>query len=314
MKLGIATNLTWFGAPVVEVAKKVEALGFESLFMGEHIIIPVDIANGVRHGAELPPNYRHMPNPFVWLTAAAVSTTTLRLGFDICLVPQRNPLILAKEVASLDRISNGRVVFGAGIGWIEEEAEIMGVHFKTRWARTMESLRALKTLWTEEQPSFAGEFINFPAVYSYPKPVQTPHVPILIGAGNANTKNRSPILKRVVEVGDGWLPAFLTPEQIGADLRELKGYCDEAGRDFAALDITLIVPAVHLGVGEAFASMGTIDRSAAIATRDMIARYEAAGVTRIIVGMVDMTEETYVEALETAAAGLGLSGAAPQPA
>ena len=210
MKFGIATNLTWFGAPVADIARSAEAMGFESLWMGEHIFIPVEIKKPSLHGVTLPSNYKHMPNPFIWLTAAAMVTTRLKLGMDVCLLPQRHPLILAKEVASLDHISNGRLVFGVGGGWIEEEAEIMGFPFKERWAKTVEFVHALKTLWAEETPSFNGKYVSFPPVYSYPKPVQQPHPPILIGAGSPESNNIYP-LRRVAEVGDGWLPAFFSP-------------------------------------------------------------------------------------------------------
>jgi probable F420-dependent oxidoreductase len=304
MKIGIATNVTWYGASVIELAKTAEALGFESLWMGEHIIIPLHIENPVRHGVPLPPSYRHMPDPFIWLTAAAVSTGRLKLGLDICLVPQRNPLILAKEVACLDRISGGRVVLGVGSGWIEEEAEIMGVPFRSRWAKTMEYVRALKTIWTEETPSFSGEYVSFPPVYSYPKPLQQPHPPILIGAGNPNTNNLATI-KRVAELADGWLPVYLSPAQMKQELNTLRELCEANGRDFKKLDITLLVPAVNLGVGEAFASYNGLAVKPQNAS-ELIAEYEEIGVQRMIVGIVDMSAESAPKVLEEAAKGLKL--------
>ncbi|MGA2397051.1 MAG: LLM class F420-dependent oxidoreductase [Steroidobacteraceae bacterium] len=305
MKIGIATNITWFGAPVVDVARAAEALGFESLWMGEHIIIPVHIKNPVRYGVLLPPSYRHMPDPFIWLTAAAVSTTHLKLGLDICLVPQRNPLILAKEVACLDRISGGRLLLGVGSGWIEEEAEIMGVPFGSRWAKTMEHVRALKTIWTQETPSFNGEYVSFPPVYSYPKPLQQPHPPILIGAGNPNTNNL-PTLKRVADLGDGWLPVYLSPAQMKQELDTLQELCEAEGRDFEKLDITLLVPAVNLGVGEAFASFKGLKADPKNAG-ELIAAYEEIGVQRLIVGLVDLTPESGMKVMEDAARGLKLT-------
>jgi probable F420-dependent oxidoreductase len=304
MKFGIATNITWYGASVVDVATTAEALGFESLWMGEHIIIPVQVANPVRHGVLLPESYRHMPDPFIWLTAAAVSTSRLKLGLDICLVPQRNPLILAKEAASLDRISGGRLVLGVGSGWIEEEAEIMGVPFRSRWAKTMEYVRALKTIWTEETPSFSGEYVSFPPVYSYPKPLQQPHPPILIGAGNPNTNNLA-TLKRVAELADGWLPVYLSPAQMRQELDILKELCEARGRDFNKLDITLLVPAVNLGIGEAFASFKGLKAEPKNAG-ELIAAYEEIGVQRMIVGVVDLTAESLGKVLENVARGLKL--------
>ncbi len=306
MKIGACGNITWAGPPVVEVAQAAEALGFESLFMGEHIIIPVSSETVQRHGAQLPPNYKHMPSPFISLTAAAVATSKLVLGTNISLLAQHNPLVLAKDLATLDRISNGRFIFGVGTGWIEDESTVMGVDFKRKWARTIDHIGALKALWTQEQASYQGEFISFPPVYSYPKPLQKPHIPILIGAGNANTPNMAPTLKRVADIGDGWLPAFLSPAVMKGHLATIKGHCDENGRDFSKLDITLIVPAAILGVGEAFASMGAMDKTPQDPQR-LIAEYEEAGVTRIIVGLVDYTEESGLSHLERAAKGLRLS-------
>jgi probable F420-dependent oxidoreductase len=286
------------------VAKTAEDLGFESIWKGEHIIIPVDIANPVRHGTPLPADYRHMPDPFIWMATAATSTTTLKLGMDICLVPQRNPLVLAKEVASLDRISDGRVVFGVGSGWIPEEAGIMGYPFAERWPKTLEHLRALKTLWTEEEPSFEGDYVSFPPVYSYPKPVQQPHPPILIGAGNHNTNN-SKVLERVADIGDGWLPAFLSPAQMKEHLAELDELCRARGRDASTMDITVLVPGHILSVGERPAFFAD-EEPASGDPHELIAAYEDAGVTRIIVGLPAIREESDLHHMEHAAKRLGL--------
>jgi probable F420-dependent oxidoreductase len=307
MKIGFGTILTWFHASPVQLARAAERLGFESMWMGEHLFIPVDIKNPYLYGVELPPNYKHMPDPFIWLTAAAAVTSTLKLGMNVCLVPQREPLLLAKQVACLDRISNGRFIFGIGAGWIEEEAEIMGYPFNKRWAKTMEGLRALKALWTEEKPNYAGEYVAFPPVYSYPKPVQQPHPPIIICAGSAASKNNIHGLRRVAELGDGWAPIFLSPAQMVAELTHLKELCAAAGRDYNKLDINVIVPAVTLGVGEKLASLGTQE----VEQRDpheLIAEYEAAGVSRIIIGFGDLTETGGVQVLEDAARILKLQG------
>jgi len=304
MNIGVSAYLQWFGPPMALVAKTAEDLGFESIWKGEHIIIPVDIANPIRHGTQLPDDYKHMPDPFIWMTAAATATTRLKLGFDVCLVPQRNPIVLAKEVASLDVISNGRVVLGVGSGWIEEEAGIMGYPFKQRWPKTMEHLRALKTLWTEEQPSFEGEFVSFPPVYSYPKPVQRPHPPILIGAGNHNTDNTR-VLQRVADIGDGWVPAFLSPAQMKEELAQLAKLCEANGRDASTLDITVLVPGINLSLGERPAFFGTHEATPRD-PHELIAEYEEAGVTRIIVGLPAITEESDLKHMENAAKRLGL--------
>jgi probable F420-dependent oxidoreductase len=302
MKFGVSANFPWMGPPITELARAIEAAGFESMWTGEHIIIPVEIADPHRYGVPLPDNYRHMPDLFVALTAAAVATTKLVVGMDICLVTQRHPLITAKAVATLDRICGGRLVFGVGHGWIAEESEIFGVPFKDRVRRATETVKALKTLWREEEPSFAGEFVAFPPVYSYPKPLQRPNPPVLIGSGNEKTNN-TPILKRVAAIGDGWLPAFLSPAQMREQLAELKVYCDEAGRDFSAMDITLLLPASSLGLGEKAPWAVDLDVSD---PQQVVGEYEEAGVGRIIIGLDDMTDRRAFGRIEDAARGLGL--------
>lgn len=302
MKFGVSANFPWMGPPIMDLARAIEAAGFESMWTGEHIAVPVHIADPFRYGVKLPENYRHMPDLFVSLTAAAAATTRLVVGMDICLITQRNPLITAKAIATLDRISGGRVVFGVGHGWIEEESEIFGVPFKQRVRRATETVKALKTLWSEDEPSFDGEFISFPKVYSYPKPLQKPNPPVLIGSGN-NTTNNTPILKRVAAIGDGWLPSFLSPQQMREQLAELRGYCQEAGRDFAGLDITLLLPASSLGIGEKAPWAVDLEVSD---PREAVAQYAAAGVGRIIVGLDDMTDERAFARIDEAAKGLGL--------
>jgi probable F420-dependent oxidoreductase len=305
MKIGITTNLVWYGTRPDEFAKAAEDLGFESLWMGEHIVLPKHVEREFLNGGQVPEAYRHMPSPFIWLTAAAVATKTLKLGTNVCLVPQRNPFGLAKDIACLDQISNGRFLFGAGAGWIDEEAAIMGYPHEERWPRTMEYLKVIKKLWTEEEPSFEGKFVSFPPLYSYPKPVQRPHPPIILGGGGP-TRNNIPILRRVAEFGDGWAPGYFTPPEIAALLRTLRELCEANGRDYDALELSLIMPAAILGVGEAYASLGTRDRTA-VNAQELIAQYEEAGIKRILMGMVDPTKEEGVKNLERAAKGLGLN-------
>jgi probable F420-dependent oxidoreductase len=300
MKFGFSTNLTWHGAPVTQVARTAEDLGFESMWMGEHIVIPAQVANPRLHVVSaIPPAYRDMAEPIVWLTAAAVVTSRIRLGFNICLVPQRHPILMAKQLASLDHISNGRVLFGAGAGWIEEEASAMGYPIKERWSRTMEYLRVARKLWTEDPAGFEGEYISFDPVHCFPKPVQKPHMPILIGSGGPGLNN-SYALKRVAELADGWIPCFLTPEEMAAELEVLKGFCKEAGRDVDAMDISIVLPASQLGVGDDFESQGDLEIESADAEQ-LIADYRQAGVNRIVLGLVDLTEENYKEVLQRAA-------------
>jgi probable F420-dependent oxidoreductase len=306
MKLGVATNYTWFGPPVTALAQAIESLGFESMWMGEHPIIPVSAESAERYGVPLPANYRHMPALFVSLAAAAAVTKKIRLGTNICIVPQRNPVLLAKEVATLDRISGGRVIFAYGTGWVEDEAAVFGYRFDKRLGRTLDFMRAVKTLWTEEEASHAGEHVSFPPLHSYPKPLQKPHVPILIGSGNDKTDNRR-VLKRVAETADGWLPSFLTPAQMREQLATLRGFCEEAGTDFDRLDISLIVPAISFGVGE-LPPWGAkaYDDLKPVNAKELLAEYEEVGVNRILVGLADMEDDGAFKVLEDAAKGMGL--------
>lgn len=305
MKFGVGTNLTYYNMPIAEMAKTIETMGFESLWLGEHPIIPVERKGSFIFGGELPETYKHMPDPFIWLTAAATATTRLRLGFDVCLVPERNPLITAKEVACLDYISGGRVIFGIGAGWMQEETEIMGVQFKSRWARTEECVRAMKELWTEEKAQFQGEFIRFPSVYSYPKPVQKPHPPILIGAGSPDRDSKY-ALRRVVAIGDGWMPVFMSPERMRTDLATLKTLCEQAGRDFSKLDITVVMLASALSVGESMSSLGNLRVDDVQDRFSLIRQYEDIGVQRIIIGFAELTAEAGARVLTDAASLLKL--------
>jgi probable F420-dependent oxidoreductase len=305
MKFGISTNMTWHGASVTEAASLAEQLGFESFWMGEHIVIPAEVASPKLHVVSaIPPEYRHMADPIVWLTAAAVATRTIRLGFNICLVPQREPIVLAKQLASLDHISNGRILFGAGAGWIEEEAQVFGFALKERWARTMEYLRIAKNLWTEDPAGYEGEFVRFDPIHCFPKPLQQPHIPILIGSGGPGMNNAYS-LWRVAELADGWIPCFLSPDEMAEELAVLRGFCEENGRDFDAMDISIVIPASQLGVGEDFASQGTLEIVLVDAVK-LIADYREAGVHRIVLGLEDLTEANYRDVLERAGRAMEL--------
>ena len=184
MKIGVLAFVASFTAHPVEVARKCEALGFESFWLPEHAIMPVNPKTPFPQGdGTIPEVYAHMIDPFVGLALAAGATNRIKLGTGICLVPERDPFNLAKEVATLDYYSGGRVLFGIGAGWLRDESEIMGVDFRRRWPMTREYIRAMKELWTREEASFEGEFVKFPALRSNPKPAQKPHPPVHIGAG-----------------------------------------------------------------------------------------------------------------------------------
>lgn len=307
MNFGISTNMTWHGAPVTEAARLAEHLGFESFWMGEHIVIPAEVSNPKLHVvSEVPPEYRHMADPIVWLTAAAVATSTIRFGFNICLVPQREPIVLAKQLASLDHVSGGRILFGAGAGWIEEEAQVFGFPLGERWARTMENLRVIRKLWTEDPAGYEGEFVRFDPIHCFPKPLQQPHIPILIGSGGPGMNN-SYSLRRVAELADGWIPCFLSPAEMASELAVLRGFCEENGQDFDAMDISIVIPASQLGVGEDFASQGALEIVPVDAAK-LVEDYRSAGVHRIVLGLEDLTMQNYRDVLERAAQAIALGG------
>ncbi|MBU6269108.1 MAG: TIGR03619 family F420-dependent LLM class oxidoreductase [Sphingomonadales bacterium] len=306
MKLGITTNYTWFGPPVADIARHIEALGFESMWMGEHPVIPVASAQAVRYGVPLPDNYRHMPHPLISLAAAAAVTATLNFGTNVCVVPQHDPIELAKQLATLDRIAGGRLLFGYGTGWIEEEADVFGYRFDKRLGVTLDCLRAMKVLWGADGRGYAGEYVSFPPLHCYPKPLRPEGIPLLVGSGNDKTDNTR-VLRRVARDADGWLPSFLSPAQMRAQLALLRGFCAEAGTDFDRLDITLIVPAISFGVGALPPwGAGAYDDLKPVNAAELIAEYAEAGVGRLLVGLNDMIDDNAFAELDEAAKGLGL--------
>jgi probable F420-dependent oxidoreductase len=233
MQVGMAMFVTDYSIDVVALAQKAEACGFESVWLPEHPIIPVHTTTPFPGAADgvIPPYYAHAMDPFVALAAAAAVTSKIKLGTGICLVPERNPLHTAKEIATLDQISGGRFIFGIGAGWLKEETEIFGANFPRRWSVTREAVLAMKALWTQDEAEFHGAFIDFPAVKSYPKPVQKPHPPILLGGAAKN------VLQRVVAYGDGWMPTRMSPERLQENRNRLNELATAAGRDPATLPI-----------------------------------------------------------------------------
>jgi probable F420-dependent oxidoreductase len=200
MHYGIVMFSTHYAIRPDELAQAMEARGFESLWITEHKHIPASRRSPWPGGANLPREYWHSYDPFVALTMAAAATTRLRLGTGICLVIERDPIVTAKEVASLDHLSRGRFLFGVGGGWNAEEMEDHGTAFKTRFRLLRERVLAMKEIWTNEEAEFHGEFVRFEKMWSYPKPVQRPHPPILMGGDGPTT------LDRVLEYADGWMP------------------------------------------------------------------------------------------------------------
>jgi probable F420-dependent oxidoreductase len=234
------------------VAQKAEALGFDSLWLGEHPVIPVHSTSPApgSSGGSIPDFYSRLVDPFVALARASAVTTRLKLGTGITLVPERNPLLLAKEVATLDYFSKGRFLFGIGAGWNKEETEIMGGNFAHRWTQTQEAIEAMKALWASEAAEYHGTYYDFPPVRSFPRPVQQPHPPILLGGVAPQ------VFKRIVAYGNGWMPTRSTPELIRQGRAVLNELAVEAGRDPKSITVLAYIAPAERTVLEALAEAG----------------------------------------------------------
>jgi probable F420-dependent oxidoreductase len=236
MEFGVVMFPTDYSMRPDDLARAVEERGFESLWFPEHTHIPASRRSPWPGGAELPPEYWHSYDPFVALTAAALATSRLKVGTGICLVIERDPIITAKEVASIDQLSNGRFFFGIGGGWNAEEMENHGTNFKLRWRVLRENILAMKEIWTREEAEFHGKFVSFDKIWSYPKPVQKPHPPIFMGGDGPTTFNR------VVEFCDGWMPIGGRPSRglsLGEKIVILRRQAQEAGRDPSSIPVTV---------------------------------------------------------------------------
>jgi len=208
----------------VTLGRAVEERGFESLFFPEHTHIPASRESPYPAGGDLPLEYSHTLDPFVALGAIAATTERIKLGTGIALIVERDPITLAKEVATLDHISNGRVLLGVGGGWNREEMRDHGTEPTTRWRLLRERIEAMQALWTQEEAEYHGELVDFGPTWQWPKPVQQPHPPILVGGDGVNT------LQRVVRYGDEWMPIFGRSDALSR-IPELQELAAEAGRD-----------------------------------------------------------------------------------
>ena len=252
MKIGVSLSLTTSTIDIITLARKCEELGFESLWMGEHTAIPVHTTSpwvGSSDGS-IPLDMAYIVDPFIALAHASAVTTNIKLGPSVCLVPERNPIVLAKEISTLDQFSKGRVIFGIGSGWLKEETELYGIRFQDRAAVMRESILAMKELWTKEESEYHGKFIDFPAIRLYPKPAQNPHPPIILGGRAKN------VFRRIVAWGDGWMPTRTSPEEIEQGRREIDRLAGEAGRDPSTIEVTVHGPTVDPEVLRDFENAG----------------------------------------------------------
>ncbi|MCW3014756.1 MAG: class F420-dependent oxidoreductase [Solirubrobacterales bacterium] len=224
MKFGIGIFSSDDGVFPGDLGRMVEDRGFESLWFSEHTHIPVRRETPYPGGGDLPPFYRGIHDPLISLAAAGASTDRLRLGTGVCLVAQRDPIVTAKATATLDLITHGRLLFGVGAGWNREEMRNHGTDPQTRGALLDERLQAIKAMWTQEESEFHGRFVDFDPIWSWPKPEQKPHPPILVG-GNSDR-----CLDRVVAHGDEWMPHRTPVGQLRERIAELHRRADIAGR------------------------------------------------------------------------------------
>jgi probable F420-dependent oxidoreductase len=221
VRFGLTTFPTDYSIPPAELGRAAEAAGFETLLFAEHTHIPISRDTPTPRGGELPDKYWHTHDPFVALATVAEATTELRFGTGICLVVERDPITTAKAVASLDFLSGGRVDFGVGAGWNREEMRNHGTDPRRRFSIMRERVLAMKTIWAEDEPQFHGEHVDFDPVWSWPKPVQEPHPPILVGGIGEK------VLDRVLDYGDEWMPNRAEPEDLAPRIAELR---ERAGR------------------------------------------------------------------------------------
>ena len=250
MKYGLVMFPTDFSIRPDELARAAEERGFESLFFPEHTHIPASRRTPYPAGGELPKEYFHSHDPFVALSMAAAVTKKIKLATGICLVIERDPIVLAKEVASLDLLSGGRVILGIGGGWNVEEMENHGTVFKTRWKLLRERIEAMKAIWQNEEGSYRGELVRFDPIWSYPKPAQKPHPPILLG-GHGEVA-----LKRVVAYCDGWLPISMMAGDLKKQIGELHRLGREKGRDPKSISISVFWTQPDRQAIDAYGEMG----------------------------------------------------------
>jgi probable F420-dependent oxidoreductase len=255
LQVGLTLFPTDYSILPAELAVAAEERGFESLWFPDHTHIPLARRSPWPGGPELPKMYYDLMEPFISLATAASVTRRLRLGTGVCLLVQRDPLQTAKDVASLDRLSQGRFLFGVGAGWNAEEMADHGTRFETRGRLLRERIEALKVIWTQKKPEYHGEFVDFAPMMSWPKPVQTPHPPIHVGGGWPQGA------RRAVRWGDGWMPIH---GRDAIDPARFRALAEQAGRDPASLELSVYAPPPDEAV---------------------LARLREAGVDRVVFGL-----------------------------
>jgi probable F420-dependent oxidoreductase len=260
MDFGVAMFFTDYSMAPGELGRAVEGRGFESLWAPEHSHIPASRATPFPQGGALPKKYYDVMDPFVSLTAAAAATRTLRVATGVCLVAQRDPIQTAKLVASLDQLSQGRFLFGVGGGWNAEEMADHGTEFKTRFQLMRERIEAMKQIWSQTESEYHGQFVAFGPLMAWPKPVQKPHPPVLIGGAFPYAA------RRALRYGEGWVPHASRPQypDVTEFLPQFRRMASEAGRQLETVPVTVF------GVND---------------DPDRLRRYRDRGVARVVVSL-----------------------------
>ncbi|MGE0222523.1 MAG: LLM class F420-dependent oxidoreductase [Acetobacteraceae bacterium] len=268
LKFGISLFFTEHSIGPADLARELEQRGFESVWSGEHSHIPEVLKAPFPGEGGIKRWYYDVMDPFVTLTAAALATTTLKLGTGICLITQRDPIQTAKLVASIDQMAKGRFLFGVGDGWNQSEIENHGTVFRTRHKRARECIEAMRAIWTKSTAEYHGEFVNFDPMMAWPKPVQTPHPPVLVGGTFPYSA------RRAIRYGDGWLPSSASGRtDLLQEIPRFRQMAAEAGRDPASMPITAWYPPRQL---------------------DLMQRYHELGVERVVFSVPsDRAEEVW---------------------
>jgi probable F420-dependent oxidoreductase len=272
MDFGASMFFTDYSMTAAALAKALEERGFESIWAPEHSHIPLSRRSPWPGGGDLPKQYYDVMDPFVTLTAAAMVTTRLKVGTGVCLVNQRDPIQTAKLVASIDQVSGGRFLFGIGVGWNAEEMEDHGTAFTTRAKLVRERVEAMKAIWTRSKPEYSGEFVNFGPMMTWPKPVQQPHPPVIVGGAFPHGA------RRAVRYGDGWIPLAGRPGSDAFDtVPKFRAMLHEAGRDPASCPVSIF------GAGE---------------DADTLKRYRDLGIVRVTPSLPAAKEDVVLPILD----------------
>ena len=291
MNVGILIFVTEHGLPITELAPACEARGIESLWLPEHPVVPAEheTPSPLSEDGKLPRPYTELPDQFALLAAAAAVTSKLRLATGICLVPERDPVMLAHQVATLDWLSGGRFLFGIGAGWLKEEMELFTPHFPYRFGFMREAVAAMRALWTGEAVAYSGKWVRFPRAVCRPRPVQQPHPPVILGGMGPN------VIKRVAAWGDGWMPIAVAPDDFRTARGEIQRQAADHGRDPQRLSFGVMIGAMP-GLEAPMLDM--------MPGRDVLAAYVDAGADRVVVSVPTLGRDDTFRHLDRIAANL----------